>query len=226
MLVLPEGYLLGMKGWKSEYYEPWISEVGTRPCVQNSGASPMQAGIAAMASEHKLAIVANIFVSLPDGQRLINDVVFDSTGTVLATYTKHVLFITERGVFSRGPFQPVTFDLLGHRFGLVICFEGVYPYLTRDFSQLDALKQQGASVFVWSVGGMVPLQFASSRLARRYLVSVLASEGTAVGATIGEDGKPLPSQKDVPLSLPGYHGHAALRLARLPPRALSSTAGT
>ena len=54
---------------------------------------------------------------------------------------KHHLFPTETAVVTPGPFSPTSFELQGAdgnplaRFGLVICYEGLYPSLHNDWSR-------------------------------------------------------------------------------------------
>ena len=86
-----------------------------------------------------MAVVANLFVELANGTKRIVDVVYAPNGTCLASYFKHHLFATELTTFTRGPFHPTTFSLGGATFGLVICYEGVYPDLTGDWKQMEGL---------------------------------------------------------------------------------------
>ena len=59
-----------------------------------------------------------------------------------AVYTKHRLFPSEARKFTPGPYSPSTFAIGdGRVFGMVICFEGVWP-LTQsppDWSQMEDL---------------------------------------------------------------------------------------
>lgn len=145
---------------------------------------------------------------------------------VVATYSKHhVLPIAESTWFSAGPFAPTSFDLVGHRFGILICYEGIWPLFPgNNWAQMDALKAQGADTFVWNVGAMVPIAHAGSITARRYNVSVLASAdsssmtGDDSGVALGPDGKPLSTQKDVAVPPPDSYTAKGLhiRLAVLP----------
>jgi len=77
-----------------------------------------------------------------------------------------------------GPFEPTTFEMFGVRFGILICYEGVYPFLFKDWSQPDALKAMGADVFLWSIGGMVP------DAVRRHALARLASPCVCVRARV------------------------------------------
>ena len=116
----------------------------------------------------------------------------------------------------------MTFDILGRRWGILICYEGVYPYLHDDWSQLAALKAAGADTFVWSVGAVVPIAHYGSWTAVKYNVSMVISSdesfvtGTNSAAIVGSDGK-VPAQQDVPLQPPKYYtkGGLHVRLATL-----------
>merc|ERR1740139_1632834 len=148
-------------------------------------------------------LLANVFVALANGTRRIVDVVYAPNGTCLAVYSKHHLFATVKSTFTAGPFLPTTFALGGHLFGLIICYEGIWPDLSHDWSQMQSLVAQGASAFVWSVGGHIPLDEAGGRMARRFNVSMLASEDKTAGVVLGADGSPG-AYHDVRLIVPGY----------------------
>ena len=51
----------------------------------------------------------------------------------------------------RCPRLPVARSAASRRWGLLICYEGVYPYVSGDFAQMEGLVAQGATSFVWSV---------------------------------------------------------------------------
>ena len=52
-------------------------------------------------------------------------------------------FPTEKSAVQPGPFSPTTFALNGHTWGIIICYEGVYPSLTGNYAQMDALVAAG-----------------------------------------------------------------------------------
>ena len=56
-------------------------------------------------------------------------------------YHKHHLFLTENAEFKPGPFNPTVYnmDVAGDtwRVGVIVCWEGFYPSVTGDWSQLD-----------------------------------------------------------------------------------------
>lgn len=217
LLVMPEGYGLSVSHAKGDFFEPWISTTGSNPHISGSAASaPQQVALSAAAAAHGIALVANIFVSLPNGTKRIADVVYDRNGTVLAGYFKHHLFLTEGRVFDPGPFKPTSFVLDGTRFGLIICYEGLYPSLTGDWSQMEGLKAEGASAFTWSVGGMLPLGVTGGHMAKKFNVSVIASENKVEGQVLGTDGKPRAGATDVGVSVPGYMADkAAVRISTI-----------
>ena len=60
-------------------------------------------------------------------------VVFNATGGVVVTYSKHHIFpLTETPWATPGPFFPVSFTMLGRRWGLIICYEGAWAEIRRD----------------------------------------------------------------------------------------------
>jgi hypothetical protein len=62
----------------------------------------------------------------------------------VGTYSKHHLVPIAETLYAKaGPFAPKTFALGGLTFGIVICYEGVYPEISGDWSQFDSLKAQG-----------------------------------------------------------------------------------
>ena len=72
---------------------------------------------------------------------------FNSTGGVIIAqaYSKHHLVpIAETAFASAGPFAPTVVKLPSSSlsFGLAICYEGVYPELTGDWSQFDAFRAE------------------------------------------------------------------------------------
>merc|ERR1712048_265141 len=118
----------------------------------------------------------NLFTQLTNHSRRITEIVFDTKGTVVAIHDKiHLVPIVEASLFEPGPFQAPTFELFNRRWGILICYEGVYPFVSRDFSQMQGMVDQGATAFVWSVGGMVPLATFSKQIAAEFKVSMVAS---------------------------------------------------
>ena len=111
-----------------------------------------------------------------------------------------------------------------YRWGILVCNDGVFPYYTGDWSELDALKKQGADSIVWSVGGMVPIAHLSSSIAKKYQWNVIASEDVTIAtgdesaALVGADGATFPSQHDVSFESPTNYTKQNLkvRLATLP----------
>lgn len=217
LLLMPEGYGLGVTSSRSSYFEEWIAVVGSTPRLTgNSSMAPQQVGLSAAAARSGVALVVNLCLMLPNGTRRISDVVFDSNGTILATYDKHHLFATELTTFSRGPFKPTTFTLGGHTFGLIICYEGIYPDLTGDWSQMLALKSKHADTFLWSVGGAIPLSIAGGHMSRKFNVSLVGSEDRKEGVVLGRDGESVGGVRDVHFAVPGYtESRMGIRVAHL-----------
>ena len=228
LVVLPEGYAIDGNPSSSQKFEPFVAVAGAVLCGNETIAllAPRQYRLACAAANGATAVAANVFVALPNNTNRIQEVVYDSMGVVAATYSKiRVLPLVESRFASAGPFVPTTFDLLGRRWGILVCNDGAYPYYTNDWTQLDSLKAQGADTFVWSVGAMVPIGHWAASTATRYSVNMVGSEdvsfmtGSDSAVIVGTDGKVLTSQYDVALqhvhrdyTASGLH----LRLAQLP----------
>eukprot|EP00466_Bigelowiella_natans_P019409 jgi/Bigna1/68288/fgenesh1_pg.5_\ len=212
ILLLPEGYgLAGMPSW-STYYEPLISSIGFNPCLSPNVTAPQQTALSCAARENQIAIATNIFVQFANKSRRITEIVFDSKGRAVSIYHKHHLFPSEMLFFKSGPFAPSTFSLLGRRWGVAICYEGVYPTITGDYSQFDSLIDQGATTLLWSVGGVPSIaRLTGGHLAKKFNVSMLVStlgssevfmrNGTSSFQEITIDG----------LQEIGYQGNASVR---------------
>jgi len=129
LLVFPEGYGLSNTIARSGFFEPFdeATPFGTVQCTSAENATlPQQVALSCAAMKTGVALVANVFTQREeDGSRHITDIVYDGDGALVAWYHKHVLFPSEKKVVEPGPFAPTTFDLLGHRWGLLICYEGL-----------------------------------------------------------------------------------------------------
>ena len=136
----------------------------------------------------------------------------------LSSSTRHHLLTPSRistlGAITAGPFDPTVFDLLGHRFGIVVCYEGLYPFLTGDFSQMDKLVAMNASSFVWSVGGAMPMEVVGAALAKRWDIPWIASEDSGAarsGLLLQGGGADLPGIARAPIKpVDGYIGNATI----------------
>eukprot|EP00949_MAST-11_sp_MAST-11-sp1_P004900 g4900.t1 len=148
LVLFPEGY--GVEN-PSPPFETLVASVSETPC--GNAQAPQQALLSCAAKRFNVSVVANLFLSLKNGTNVIMDIVFANDGSVSSTYAKNHLFLTEKKVFSPGPFDPTVFTHHGASFALLICYEGVYPYIFRDFSQLEAFRSKGAQAVLWSVGG-------------------------------------------------------------------------
>lgn len=164
LLVMPEAYAL--QGLVDDsYFEPLISVHGEFPCSK-SGVF-VQSTLSCFAARYKLAIAFNLF-AVRGGNKRITEIVYGSDGELVATYDKHHLFPSETKYVTAGPFQPTSFELFGRRWGIIICYEGVYPFISRDFSQMDGLVNQTARSWIWSIGSTVPIQTSLNSYAKRY----------------------------------------------------------
>jgi hypothetical protein len=139
LLVFPEGYSLA-RLYKGAQFESLVSSVGgAAPCDAPAAAgAPQQAALSCLARAHRFVIAANVFVSLANGSSRIAELVFDPTGAAVSVYFKHHLFPNEvaAGV-SAGPFAPTVFPALGRVWGVIICYEGVYPGWEDEYENRD-----------------------------------------------------------------------------------------
>jgi deaminated glutathione amidase len=214
LVIFPEAYGISGSVSSTSFIEPWVSEVGSpSPCdSSNANGAPAQYTLSCAARQYKLVVIANIFVALPNGTNMINTAVYDETGSTVVTYSKNHLFPGEGKVFTPGPFNPTIFKMKDYVFGLIICYEGVYPEITGDWSQMDALKAMGANTFAWSIGSAIPQPFASKILAEKYQVGVLASEDYTYATLLDLTGASH-NATDYALEVEGNTGKAAVRFA-------------
>jgi hypothetical protein len=207
---------------KAGFYKSMMSSIGVTPCLDGNTASPQQKAVSCMAIRHGIAIAANVFTELANHSRRITEVVFDEHGTVVAIHDKvHLAPLVETGIFEPGPSKATTFELLGRRWGVLICYEAVYAFLSRDFSLMEDMVHQGATAFVWSIGGMVPPATVGKWLADRFHVTVVASETKSIfspaGAVVASSGHAL-THRDTTLELGaiGYTASAVVNAVELP----------
>lgn len=221
LLVFPEAYALA-RLYKGAVFEPLISTPGgAPPCdAAAAGAAPQQAALSCLARQHGLVLAANVFVALANGTQRIAEIVLDATGAVAALYFKHHLFPNEDAAgVAPGPFAPTTFAALGRTWGLIICYEGVYPFLSGDFAQMEGLAAAGATGFIWSVGGDAPIDALSALLAEKFRVDVVGSMDASAtpsgGAIYNASGAPYAAKNTRVVVGGGYTGAATLRTAVL-----------
>ena len=97
-----------------------------------------------MAAKYQVALATNVMTfSIPEQLHHITQIIFDNRGTVVSTYDKYHLFPTELTIFSPGPFKPTVFEMFGITWGIIICYEGFYPSITGDYSQMEGLMEKG-----------------------------------------------------------------------------------
>ena len=212
MIVYPEAY--GLQNI-DEQFEPYISDVGTRPCAGSLSANaPQQSSLACFAERYNIAIAASVFAKLPNGTNRIMEMVYDAQGSVVVSYSKHKLIpVFESRYAKAGPFLPTVFSLAGLRWGIVICYEGVYPTTPwGNWDQIDALKAHGAQAILWSIGSMVPQKISSDIIAKHSAIAVAASEDKARSTFFGANGTLLP-HSSLSLTVSGYTADATVTVA-------------
>ena len=223
LVVLPEGY--GLVGRPVEndkqVFEPFLAQVGTLVCANLTVGelAPQQFEVSCLAKRHNIAVAANIFVTLTNNRtNRIQEIVFGPSGKVISTYSKMHLFPTEKKWAEPGPFRPTSFRYLGKTFGILVCFDGVYPYVSRDFSELDALKAHRVDTIVWSVGSMIPISVFGKSIAKSYNFSVIISEdsslltGSDSAGILSNTGAPYKTQNDFPLIPPSDYTGKGLHI--------------
>ena len=210
LVLLPEAY--GLEDI-SATPEPMSAVVGARMCENQTLTDSNQRAVACAADKYSIDVVANFFVRNPnDGIKHITDIVFDANGIVRAIYEKSHLFPTERlHGFSPGPKTPRAVTLNSDSFGLAICYEGLYPILSGDWSQFEKLKQEGAGAILWSIGGILPDVGAAKAIIKRYNFSIFAAELNAKALATSRGGR-LPTLSDVPLDVDGYSANASVEI--------------
>ena len=214
LIVLPEAYGITDTPTKKdhdEYFEPFLSNVGVNLCGNSTinMYSPKQYEISCFAKTYQIAIAANIFVTLTNNNtNRIQEIIFDHAGKVISTYSKIHLFPTEKKFAEPGPFLPTHFNLFGKIFGILVCYDGVYPYISNNFSELNALKENNVDTIIWSAGSMVPIVHLGKLTATKYNFTIIASEdssfvtGTDSAMILSKDGVPYDTQKDIPILPP------------------------
>ena len=188
LLVFPEAYALSVGPSRSGYWEPLWGSPGSNACRSaTASACPLQKRLSCLAAQHKVALAYNLFATR-GGAKRITEVAVDSDGTLLATYDKvHLFPVTEAlNGATAGTNQPTSFELLGRRWGMIICYEGEYPFVSGNWSQMNGLAAQNATSWLWSVGSMVSIDATAKELAREYSVRVAATQDSSPNLVQGQ----------------------------------------
>jgi predicted amidohydrolase len=225
LIVLPEAYGLS-KISKTGYWEALFLSNATTACESaNASTMPVQKTLSCLARAHGIAIAYNVFATR-DGAKRITEIVVDAAGGLRATYDKVHLFPIKEAAAgaTAGTNAPTSFDLLGRRWGIIICYEGVFPHVPGgNYDQMDSLKAQNATDWIWSIGGMVPINALAKGYAKKYGVDLAATQDASVagegrlicGGTAATD-CPATDVALAPASLPsGYSGAPFVRIAVL-----------
>eukprot|EP00325_Prymnesiales_sp_UTEX-LB-985_P017001 CAMPEP_0174756600 /NCGR_PEP_ID=MMETSP1094-20130205/106838_1 /TAXON_ID=156173 /ORGANISM="Chrysochromulina brevifilum, Strain UTEX LB 985" /LENGTH=213 /DNA_ID=CAMNT_0015962509 /DNA_START=124 /DNA_END=766 /DNA_ORIENTATION=- len=125
VVLFPEAYGLAQI---TDSFEPFMSPLGAQPCSSANALAPQQRTLACAAARNNITIAASVFARFANGTKRILELVYNSRGVVIASYSKWVLVpVAETHFAEAGPFAPTTFELAGMRWGIVICYEGIYP---------------------------------------------------------------------------------------------------
>jgi predicted amidohydrolase len=141
---------------------------------------PFCAGLAAMAKQTGVALVAGVFEPAPDGRVYNTAVAYDGTGELAASYRKLHLFDAfgqrESDLVAPGS-APVICTLAGMRTGLAICYDVRFGELSR------ALAVAGAELLV------LPAAWAAGLFKEEHWVTLVrarAIENTMWVAAVGQ----------------------------------------
>jgi predicted amidohydrolase len=141
---------------------------------------PFCSGLAAMAKQTGVALVAGVFEPAPDGRVYNTAVAYDATGELVASYRKLHLFDAfghrESEQVAPGS-APVLCTLAGIRTGLEICYDVRFGELSR------ALAVAGASLLV------LPAAWAAGLFKEEHWVTLVrarAIENTVWVAAVGQ----------------------------------------
>jgi len=150
------------------------------------------------------------FRRLDDGhlQQLNRAYLVDGTGRERATYDKmqlvpfgeyvpyaHVLFFVSQVVTAVGQLGagvvPTVFDLGGARFGALICYEGIFPALTRRFVRDGANFLVNVTNDAWYGDSSAPYQHLAQAAFRTVenRVPMVRAANTGISAVIDADGR-------------------------------------
>lgn len=140
LLVLPElcttGYLFKHRDELASYAEPIV---GGRAAERFSE----------LAKENACNFVAGI--AEVDGPRVFNSsVLISRSGDICGCYRKIHLFWDEKDLFDPGENDPLVFTVEGTRLGLMVCFDWIFPEVTR------ILALAGADVVCHSANLVLP----------------------------------------------------------------------
>ena len=190
LLVLPEGYGLypDPKPLSKGGFFDLLQPVGEAACdlatEEARKASPQQYALSCAAREARVHVAANIFTRTSStngsgpGTVHITQLVLGPDGVTMAKYDKrHLFWPTEPRWAVPGKDPPTVIDIAGRRVALLICYEGFYPFVTGDWSQMESFSAQNASAYAWSVGASAgTLTVAAKALSKKFGVDVWATE--------------------------------------------------
>jgi predicted amidohydrolase len=80
------------------------------------------------------AIVVAGFAEIDPEERIFNSSLIVSGNQVLGTYRKIHLFNKEKQWFTPGDRRPEVYDIRGFRLGVMICFDWIFPEVTRSLA--------------------------------------------------------------------------------------------
>jgi len=195
LMVIPEGF--DFRAFPTpDTLEPMMATVGYSMCNDTvKTLAPSQWLMSCSAAKYNIALAGNAFVTLtadtganPDCDydtcnNRIQEIVFDNKGVVVARYAKLHTFPSDLKFASPGHELTVTFEMFGRKFGILVCYDGLYPFVSGNYSQLNAYKKQGVDTIVWSGGGPDPFNIFGPPIAKGWDVDIVAS-------TVREEGGP------------------------------------
>ena len=123
VILLPET-------WNTGFYP----QQGIKDMAQGA-AERVKAEIAPLAKKHNVNIIAGSISDMRDGNVYNTSLVFDRTGSRIASYSKAHLFSPMGENRHYSPVNSLcTFELDGVRAGLIICYDIRFPELARSLA--------------------------------------------------------------------------------------------
>jgi predicted amidohydrolase len=99
-----------------------------------------------------------------EGEELFNTSLFITPDGTIGKYRKIHLFMNEKQIFSRGNLGLPTFDLDGHRMGMLICFDYLFPEIWRIMGLKGAdLIAHPSNLVTYKAFKVVPAQSVINR---------------------------------------------------------------
>lgn len=182
LIQFPEGFL---SGYAKEQIADWDA-------VDWDAVRDELGAVAGLAAELGMWVVLGSAHPLTPPNRPHNSLyVISDQGQVVTRYDKRFCSNTEITRFYTPGFEPITFDVDGYRFGLVICIEVNFPHL---FAEYDRLGVDCLLLSAWPVDTIFFRKAQAHAAIHNYWLSLSVPAQSAdlmPSAIIGPDGSEL-----------------------------------